>query len=81
MSSLDQRIKAAAREPIVLSPLVAALDIGAAKITCFIARSSQGPGPLKILGVGLQPSRGVRNGVITDLESVEKSIRAAFDQA
>lgn len=81
MSSLEQRIKVAAREPIQLSPLMAALDIGAAKITCFIARSLQGPGPLKILGVGLQPSRGVRNGVITDLESVEKSIRAAFEQA
>lgn len=81
MSSLEQRLKVAAREPLQLSPLVAALDIGASKITCFIARSALGNGPLKILGVGAQPSRGVRNGTIIDLESVERSIRAAFDQA
>lgn len=81
MSSLDSRLRVANKEVLQLSPLIAALDIGASKITCFIARSSQDAGPLRVQGVGAQQSRGIRNGAIIDLEAAEKAVRAAISQA
>jgi cell division protein FtsA len=81
MSSLEQRLKAPIREQVSISPMVAALDIGASKITCFIGRSSNGPGPMRVYGVGARPSKGVRNGTIVDLESVERAILEVFHQA
>ena len=81
MSSVESRSRTQNREQIQLSPLIAALDIGASKITCFVARSTQDLGPTRVLGVGSLPSRGVKNGNITDLEAVEKTIRQVFESA
>jgi cell division protein FtsA len=51
--------------------LIAALDIGTTKICCFIARvENQEP---RVLGIGHQVSRGVRNGRIIDLEAAGTS--------
>src|SRR5437016_9997258 len=70
--------------------LIAALDIGSTKITCLIAepvaqrhRLPEGedrPG-LHILGFGHQASRGVRNGMIVDIDQAERAIRLAVDAA
>lgn len=81
MSSFDNRSKSNNLEQINLSPLIAALDIGANKITCFIARSTQQSGPLRIVGVGSLPSKGVKNGLITDLEAVERNVKQVLDTA
>lgn len=61
------------------SGLVAALDIGSTKICCFIARidESKNTRHPRLVGIGHQAARGVRNGAIVDLEAAEASIRAA----
>lgn len=61
----------------------ASLDLGSNKICCAIARvderaSSDG---LRVIGVGHQLSQGIRNGVVTDLESLEDSILNAVHTA
>jgi cell division protein FtsA len=59
--------------------LIAALDIGTTKICCFIARvETDRP---RILGIGHQVSRGVRNGAIVDLDSAGTSILSAVHAA
>jgi cell division protein FtsA len=63
--------------------LIAALDIGTTKICCFIARvEDEMP---RVLGIGHQISRGVRNGSIVDLEaagtSVVNAVHAAEEMA
>jgi cell division protein FtsA len=59
--------------------LLAALDIGSAKICCFIARvDGQEP---RILGIGHQVSRGMKGGAIVNLDEVSASIRAAVHAA
>jgi len=63
--------------------LIAALDIGTTKICCFIARvAAEQP---RVLGIGHQISRGVRNGTIVDLEaagaSVVNAVHAAEEMA
>ena len=59
---------------------VAALDIGTTKICCLIATGT-GPEDLKIVGIGHQASRGIRNGAIIDMDAVEDAIRITVDAA
>ena len=70
--------------------VIAALDIGTSKICCIIAglappRHTVTPeansSDLKVLGVGHQASRGVRGGVIVDIDAAEKAIRLAVAAA
>jgi cell division protein FtsA len=59
--------------------LIAALDIGTTKICCFIARvTTDEP---RVLGIGHQISRGVRNGTIVDIEAAAASIVNAVHAA
>ncbi|MCC6735571.1 MAG: cell division protein FtsA [Bauldia sp.] len=72
------------------STIVAVLDVGSSKFTCMIAKlSPTDPGEgmpgrthkVQIIGVGHQRARGVKAGVVVDLEAAERSIRLAVDAA
>ncbi|MCC5995019.1 MAG: cell division protein FtsA [Oceanicaulis sp.] len=69
----------AARKPA----LYAALDLGAAKTVCFIARTEPTLAGLRprVIGVGHVSTRGVRAGAVVDMEAAAGSIRAAVDNA
>src|ERR1700752_4402332 len=59
--------------------LITAVDIGTTKICCFIARvENDRP---RVLGIGHQISRGVRNGGIVDLEATGNSVLNAVHAA
>ena len=60
--------------------LIAALDVGTSKVCCFISRVDDGGG-INVVGIGHQVSDGIRAGVVTDMEAVEASVRAAVDGA
>ena len=60
--------------------IIAALDVGTTKVACFIARATD-DGTLRVLGIGHQLSRGMRNGAVVDMEEAETSVRAAVDAA
>jgi cell division protein FtsA len=60
--------------------LIAALDVGTTKVCCFIARVLD-DGALKIVGIGHQISRGMKNGQVVDMDAAEASIRAAVEAA
>ena len=60
--------------------VVAALDVGSNKVCCFIARADPAGG-VRVVGIGHQVSLGMRAGAVTDIETVETSIRAAVDAA
>jgi cell division protein FtsA len=59
--------------------MVAALDIGTTKVCCFIARVEDDKP--RVLGIGHQISRGLRNGSIIDLEAAGTSILNAVHAA
>jgi cell division protein FtsA len=59
--------------------LVTAVDIGTTKICCFIARVEDDRP--RVLGIGHQISRGVRNGGIVDLEATGNSVLNAVHAA
>lgn len=60
--------------------ILAALDIGSSKIVCFIARREAGE-QLRIIGIGHHLSTGMKGGIITDMDAVERSIRHALEAA
>lgn len=66
--------------------VVGLLDIGSFKIACLIV-ARKGPAgahdaaSFRVVGVGHQRSRGVKAGVITDLDAAEAAVRAAVAQA
>ncbi|MFA6020319.1 MAG: cell division protein FtsA [Rhodospirillales bacterium] len=60
--------------------LIAALDVGTTKICCFIARV-QDDGAIKIVGIGHQVSRGMRAGLVVDMENAETQVRQAVEAA
>ena len=64
------------------------LDIGTSKVAAAIvatdtrdARARPGQPLLRFLGLGLQKSKGVKAGVLTDLDAAEQAVRAAISQA
>lgn len=71
------------------STVVSVLDIGSSKFTCIIAKltprdSNAIPGrthDVQVIGFGHQRARGVKSGVIIDLDAAERAIRLAVDAA
>jgi cell division protein FtsA len=72
------------------SSVVTVLDIGSSKVVCMIGRLTPLEGAevlagrshkIEILGIGHQKSRGLKAGVIADLEATENSVRLAVDAA
>lgn len=63
--------------------IVGLLDIGSFKFACLIVADTGagGSNAFRVVGVGHQRSRGVKAGVITDLDEAEAGIRAAIAQA
>ncbi len=63
----------------------AALDIGSSKVACFIGKAEQGrsgvPLPVRVIGIGHQPSHGLRGGAVVDMALTEHAIRAAVESA
>jgi cell division protein FtsA len=60
--------------------LVVGLDIGTTKV-CSIVAEMNGDGVVDIIGVGHSPSRGLRKGVVVNIEATVDSIRRAVEDA
>jgi len=60
--------------------ILVGLDIGTTKI-CAIVSEITDDGALNIIGVGSSPSRGLRKGVVVDIESTVESIKKAVEEA
>jgi len=60
--------------------LVVGLDIGTTKICAIVAEVGPG-GKVDIQGIGTHPSRGLRKGVVFNIEATVESIKAAIQEA
>ena len=60
--------------------LVVGLDIGTSKIVAIVAEV--GPeGELNVIGLGTQPSRGLKRGVVVNIEATMASIQRVLEEA
>lgn len=61
--------------------LLCALDIGTSKVVALVAEQDPVSEQLKIIGVGAAASRGLKKGVIVNIENTVQAIRQAVDEA
>ena len=65
-------------------PVVAAVDLGASKVACFIMKPDgirRADRTLTTAGVGYVQSRGVKNGAIVNLDEASEAIAQAVERA
>lgn len=60
--------------------VVVGLDIGTTKV-CAIVAEKNGAGVVDVIGLGHSPSRGLRKGVVVNIEATVDSIRRAVEDA
>lgn len=60
--------------------MIVGLDIGTSKVVAIVGEILP-EGQLKIIGLGSHPSRGLRRGVVVNIESTVQSIQRAVEQA
>lgn len=59
---------------------IVGLDIGTTKICCIIGERTP-EGGVDIIGLGQYPSRGLRKGVVVNIDSTVESIKSAVEEA
>jgi cell division protein FtsA len=60
--------------------LIVGLDIGTSKIVCIVAEV-QPEGTLEVIGMGSNPSKGLRRGVVVNIEHTVNAIQRALEEA
>lgn len=61
-------------------PIIVGIDVGTTKI-CTIVGRIEGDGILRILGVGIEPSSGMRKGVPVDVGAVTQAVSRSIEKA
>jgi cell division protein FtsA len=62
------------------NPLIVGLDIGTTKIVALVGEVDD-DGVVKVIGVGSHPSRGLKRGVVVNIEATVNSIQRAIEEA
>jgi cell division protein FtsA len=60
--------------------LIVGLDIGTSKVLALVGEIAP-DNTIEVIGIGSQPSRGLKKGVVVDIESTVQSIQRAVEEA
>ena len=60
--------------------LIVGLDIGTSKVCAVVGEISDGDS-IEVIGIGIHPSRGLKKGVVVNIESTVQSIQRAVEEA
>jgi cell division protein FtsA len=60
--------------------MIVGLDIGTSKVVAIVGEISS-DGQIEIVGIGSNPSRGMKKGVVVNIESTVQSIQRAVEEA
>lgn len=63
------------------APMIVALDIGTSKVVCMVAQINQAEQSLEIVGYGMKPSKGMRKGVVVNIDQMQEAIQSAVAEA
>ena len=63
-----------------MEEIVVGIDVGTTKVCTLVGRVEDA-GSLRILGVGIMPSKGIRKGVIVDLDATSRAIIRSVELA
>lgn len=70
----------ARKQPTSNSNIVIGLDIGTSKIAAIIGKVKE-DGGIEVVGLGTHPSKGLKKGVVVNIDSTVESIQRAIDEA
>ncbi|MFN3587516.1 MAG: cell division protein FtsA [Moraxellaceae bacterium] len=62
------------------NPMIVGIDVGTAKVVVLVGQINA-DGDLEIVGVGMKPSRGMKKGVVVNIEQTVQSIQGAVAEA
>jgi cell division protein FtsA len=65
---------------IMDNPIVVGIDIGTTKI-CTLVGQEESPSQFRILGYGVEPSQGIRKGVVVDLGAASQAVARSIEKA
>jgi cell division protein FtsA len=60
--------------------LIVGLDIGTSKVSAIVGEYEPGH-PIEVIGIGSHASKGLKRGVVVDIESTVQSIQRAIEEA
>ncbi len=60
--------------------IIVGLDIGTSKVAAIVGEVNS-EGEIEVIGIGSHPSRGLKKGVVVNLEATSKSIQRAVEEA
>jgi cell division protein FtsA len=60
--------------------LIVGLDIGTSKVVALVGEISN-EGHVEVIGIGMHPSRGLKRGVVINIETTVQSIQRAIEEA
>ncbi len=63
-----------------MDEIVVGIDVGTTKVCTLVGRVDDG-NTLRILGVGIEPSDGIRKGIIVDLAAASQAIKRSVEKA
>ncbi len=61
--------------------IIVGLDIGTSKVAAIVGEYNAEENEIEIVGIGTNPSRGLKKGVVVNLESTVQSIQRAVEEA
>ncbi|MDE0753232.1 MAG: cell division protein FtsA [Woeseiaceae bacterium] len=62
------------------SNMIVGLDIGTSKVVAIVGEANE-DGTIEVIGIGSHPSRGLKKGVVVNIESTVHSIQRAIEEA
>jgi cell division protein FtsA len=62
------------------NPMIVGIDVGTSKVVALVGQITA-DGELDIVGVGMRPSRGMKKGVVVNIEQTIQSIQGAVGEA
>ena len=60
--------------------LTVGLDIGTSKVVAIVGKRGE-DGSVEIVGIGSHPSRGLKRGVVVNIETTVNAIQRAVEEA
>ena len=60
--------------------LIVGLDVGTSKVVAIVGEVAP-EGEIEVIGLGSHPSRGLKKGVVVNIESTVQSIQRAIEEA
>ncbi len=61
--------------------LIVGLDVGTSKVVAIVGEASPEEATVEVIGIGSNPSRGLKRGVVVNIESTVQSIQRAIEEA